>query len=96
MDYYIHPSRVINGEDVFKLHDTYGLPLEMSAVIAIERNMVIDWGSFIQAAEKVKWNVESLKRRIKAACEDAGCNDDYMFRISEESLEILRGEPLDG
>ena len=33
---------VISGEDAFRLHDTYGFPLELTEEIAADRNIIVD------------------------------------------------------
>jgi alanyl-tRNA synthetase len=39
----------IHGEDVFKLYDTYGFPADLTADIARERNLKIDYNGFDMA-----------------------------------------------
>ncbi len=43
---------VIPGETVFKLYDTYGFPADLTADIARERNLVIDYDGFEAAMGK--------------------------------------------
>jgi alanyl-tRNA synthetase len=45
-------SEVIPGETVFKLYDTYGFPADLTADIARERNLVIDYDGFEAAMSK--------------------------------------------
>ncbi len=40
------PDKTIAGEDVFKLYDTYGFPLDLTADIARERGLKIDQAGF--------------------------------------------------
>jgi alanyl-tRNA synthetase len=42
----------LTGEDVFKLHDTYGFPPELTAEIAREKGLSIDWEGFQAEMEK--------------------------------------------
>ncbi len=42
---------VIPGEVVFKLYDTYGFPVDLTADIARERNLTIDEGGYAEAME---------------------------------------------
>ncbi|MBS0614919.1 MAG: alanine--tRNA ligase [Proteobacteria bacterium] len=44
-------SRVIPGEVVFKLYDTYGFPLDLTADVARERNLDVDRTGFEAAME---------------------------------------------
>lgn len=45
-------SQIIPGDTVFKLYDTYGFPLDLTADIARERNLVIDYEAFETAMNK--------------------------------------------
>ena len=48
-------SQVISGEVVFKLHDTFGFPFDLTADIAREKNLTLDQKGFdICMAEQVK------------------------------------------
>lgn len=42
-------GNVIEGEDVFRLYDTYGFPVDLTADIARERNLTVDMQGFNQA-----------------------------------------------
>ena len=44
-----HPNQIINGNLVFKLHDTYGFPYDLTADIAREKNLEIDKAGFDRA-----------------------------------------------
>jgi alanyl-tRNA synthetase len=39
-------NKVFNGETAFKLHDTYGFPLDLTADICRERNVTVDEAAF--------------------------------------------------
>jgi len=39
-------TNIIPGEDVFRLYDTYGFPVDLTALIAEERGLVIDMNGF--------------------------------------------------
>ncbi|HVC31454.1 MAG TPA: alanine--tRNA ligase [Steroidobacteraceae bacterium] len=45
------PAKVIPGETVFKLYDTYGFPADLTADIARERGLTIDHAGFDAAME---------------------------------------------
>ena len=51
----LSPQRsVFNGETAFKLHDTYGFPLDLTADICRERNVTVDAIAFDAAMQRQK------------------------------------------
>jgi alanyl-tRNA synthetase len=44
----------ISGEDAFKLHDTYGFPLDLTQVMAEERGMTVDVEGFDRLMEEAR------------------------------------------
>ncbi len=47
-------QKVLSGEVAFKLHDTYGFPLDLSADVCRERGVTVDEAGFDAAMEKQK------------------------------------------
>jgi alanyl-tRNA synthetase len=45
-------DKTISGETVFKLYDTYGFPQDLTADIAREKDLEIDWEGFEKAMEE--------------------------------------------
>ncbi|HVS27671.1 MAG TPA: alanine--tRNA ligase [Burkholderiales bacterium] len=45
-------DRMLDGETVFKLYDTYGFPLDLTADIARERGITVDFAGFEEAMER--------------------------------------------
>ncbi|AKE52118.1 alanine--tRNA ligase [Kangiella geojedonensis] len=45
-------NKTISGETVFKLYDTYGFPQDLTADIAREKGLEIDWDGFEKAMEE--------------------------------------------
>ena len=61
-------GNTIKGEDVFRLYDTYGFPVDLTADIARERNMKVDMSGFNKA-------MAGQRQRARAASKfDAGVN----------------------
>jgi len=59
------PSRTIAGEDVFRLYDTYGFPVDLTAVMARERDLSVDEAGFEKA-------MEAQRERSRAGADFAG------------------------
>src|SRR5574337_880945 len=45
-------GKAIPGEDAFRLYDTYGFPVDLTADIARERGMAVDMAGFEHAMER--------------------------------------------
>jgi len=45
-------DKVINGEDAFQLYDTYGFPLDLTQLMAQERNLKVDTARFSELMEQ--------------------------------------------
>ena len=44
----------IQGEDAFKLHDTYGFPIDLTQIMAEEKGLTIDLGEYERLMEEAK------------------------------------------
>jgi len=61
---------IINGEDVFKLRDTYGFPYDLIEIMAAERGLKLDKDGFDRAMERQREKSKSdlgLKRIVVTA-----------------------------
>lgn len=47
-------SKILSGDDVFELNDTYGFPIDLTALIAREKGMDIDESGFNKALQEQK------------------------------------------
>ncbi len=52
-------NTTFNGETAFKLHDTYGFPLDLTADICRERNVTVDSAAFDKAMSRQKEQARS-------------------------------------
>ncbi len=100
-------ERTISGEDVFRLYDTFGFPLEMTQDVARERGLSIDTDGFEQAmaAQRARARgtqvfaaVESDRRYATLIAE--GLSSEFLgyskVRARGKILALLaNGEPLD-
>lgn len=62
----------INGEDAFKLYDTFGFPLELTVEIAAEKGIKVDTDGFNAA-------MKEQKERAKAATQKISLTDDLVY-----------------
>ena len=58
---------IFNGETAFKLHDTYGFPLDLTADICRERNVKVDTAAFDDAMARQKDQARSAGKFKMAA-----------------------------
>ncbi|MBU0688677.1 MAG: alanine--tRNA ligase [Gammaproteobacteria bacterium] len=66
-------DKVFNGETAFKLHDTYGFPLDLTADICRERDMTVDDKAFNAAMARQKDQARAAgKFKMAANLEYAG------------------------
>ncbi len=65
-------SKVIDGENAFKLYDTFGFPLELTMEIAAEKGVTVDKDGFNDEMKK-------QKERAKAAAHKISLTDDLVY-----------------
>ena len=65
-------SKVIDGENAFKLYDTFGFPLELTIEIAAEKGVKVDKDGFNEEMKK-------QKERAKAAAHKISLTDDLVY-----------------
>ncbi|HEY6093989.1 MAG TPA: alanine--tRNA ligase [Gallionellaceae bacterium] len=71
-------NTVFNGETAFKLHDTFGFPLDLTADICRERNMTVDDAAFTAAMARQKEQARAAgKFKMAANLEYAGPNTTF-------------------
>ncbi|HJR12729.1 MAG TPA: alanine--tRNA ligase [Rhodanobacteraceae bacterium] len=56
------PGTTIPGEDAFRLYDTYGFPVDLTADIARERGMAVDMAGFERAMEAQRERARAASR----------------------------------
>ncbi len=71
--------KVLPGEVAFKLHDTYGFPLDLSADVCRERNLTVDEAGFAAAMEKQKSQARAAgKFKMDKALEYTGAGNAFV------------------
>jgi len=94
-------AKVFNGETAFKLHDTFGFPLDLTADICRERNVSVDSVAFDAAMARQKQQArEAGKFKMAAALDYAGpASVFYGYEMLERPAKILAlykdGTPAD-
>jgi alanyl-tRNA synthetase len=56
---------IVHGEEVFKLFDTSGLPLDIVFMELKDRGYMPDWRSFYSAAENHGWKPKTIISRLR-------------------------------
>lgn len=81
---------VISGDDVFKLYDTYGFPVDLTNVMAREQGFTIDEARFNELMNEQKERArKSTKEKQSAAVASIDKLDD--FNLSSTSPTIFTG-----
>lgn len=82
---------VFNGETAFKLHDTYGFPLDLTADICRERNITVDNAAFDAAMTRQKEQARSAgKFKMATNLDYSGANTDFKgYDTLETSAKVL-------
>ncbi|HQO17382.1 MAG TPA: alanine--tRNA ligase, partial [Methylotenera sp.] len=84
-------KEVFNGETAFKLHDTYGFPLDLTADICRERNVTVDTAAFDAAMARQKEQARSAgKFKMATNLEYSGANTDFKgYDTLEANAKVL-------
>ncbi len=70
----------ISGEDAFRLYDTYGFPIDLTALMAAERGLKVDTNAYEQL-------MEGARRRSRAA----GRTGEEAPGLDDEAIAFLNG-----
>ena len=71
--------KVLPGEVAFKLHDTYGFPLDLSADVCRERGLSVDEAGFAAAMNKQKSQARAAgKFKMDKALDYSGAGNDFV------------------
>ena len=72
-------ARLLDGETVFLLYDTYGFPVDLTADICRERGIAVDHAGFEQAMERQREQARAAgKFRMAAGVEYAGAKTRFV------------------
>jgi alanyl-tRNA synthetase len=81
----------VSGEDAFKLHDTYGFPIDLTTEIASERGAPVDIAGFDELMEE-----QRLRSSAGAGAQErVGAKQEVIRQLSEEPTEFTGYERLE-
>ena len=105
LDHITMTSGKISGEQAFILYDTYGFPLDLTELIARERNMPVDVEGFQEAMERQRrLSREAQKREIisvsdasevENATQFIGYDSENLSDFKTKLTAIVEGEDCD-
>ncbi len=78
-------EKTVPGDDVFKLYDTYGFPVDLTRVIAGEKGLDIDMDGFEKAMEAQR---ERARASARFNAEEVQSND-WVIMSDEEDSEFI-------
>ncbi|XAH25898.1 alanine--tRNA ligase [Xylophilus sp. GW821-FHT01B05] len=83
--------KTLPGEVAFKLHDTYGFPLDLSADVCRERDVAVDEAGFNAAMEKQKSQARAAgKFKMDRALDYSGAGNAFTgYDKLEESAQVV-------
>ncbi|MES2363613.1 MAG: alanine--tRNA ligase [Pseudomonadota bacterium] len=84
-------AKVLPGEVAFKLHDTYGFPLDLSADVCRERGVEVDEAGFRAAMDKQKNQARAAgKFKMDRALEYTGAGNTFTgYQLLEEPARVV-------
>ena len=89
--------KVLPGEVAFKLHDTYGFPLDLSADVCRERGLSVDEAGFAAAMEKQKSQARAAgKFKMDKALDYTGAGNTFVGYDDLKATSKVVAVYLDG
>jgi len=80
-------SKIIPGETIFKLYDTYGFPFDLTGDIARERNLELDSEGFEKAMEAQRERARAAGKFEAVSSDDLGIEGATVFSGYEHLLD---------
>ena len=84
-------NKILAGDVAFKLHDTYGFPLDLTNDVCRERSVTVDEAGFNAAMERQKSQARAAgKFRMDKALEYSGASNKFLgYEESKCSAQVL-------
>ncbi len=91
LDAALADTKVLPGEVAFKLHDTYGFPLDLSADVCRERGLSVDEAGFNAAMDKQKAQARAAgKFKMDKALDYSGAGHAFTgYSLLEEPAKVV-------
>jgi alanyl-tRNA synthetase len=90
-------AKVLPGEVAFKLHDTYGFPLDLSADVCRERDLSVDEAGFTAAMERQKAQARAAgKFKMDRALEYTGAGNNFVGYDDLQAIAKVLALYVDG
>ena len=90
-------AKVLSGDVAFKLHDTYGFPLDLSADVCRERDVAVDEVGFNAAMDKQKSQARAAgKFKMDKALDYTGAGNEFVGYDKLESATKVLAIYVDG
>ncbi|WP_027407906.1 alanine--tRNA ligase [Anoxybacteroides tepidamans] len=83
-------SSVISGEDVFRLYDTYGFPVELTEEYAAEEGMTVDHAGFEQEMERQRERARAARQEADSMQVQGGVLGDIKVESQFVGYDQLR------
>ena len=83
-------EKLIPGEDVFKLYDTYGFPVDLTNIMAIEKGFSIDEVKFNELMSQQKDRAREASKE-KFSSVNVSLNDTKGFQFSNNEPTVFTG-----
>ena len=97
LDAALENTQVLPGDVAFKLHDTYGFPLDLSADVCRERGLTVDEAGFDAAMDRQKSQARAAgKFRMDKALEYSGAGNAFVGYDSLTQTSRVVALYLDG
>ncbi|MDP9295808.1 MAG: alanine--tRNA ligase, partial [Actinomycetota bacterium] len=95
-------GRTFSGDDAFKLHDTFGFPRELTAELAAEAGLDVDWTRFDELMDEQRERARGAVRRTEPGGDVAGMEPTEFVGYQQLEADVRiqrvlddRGAPVD-
>jgi alanyl-tRNA synthetase len=85
----------ISGDDAFKLHDTYGFPLELTRELASERGLAVDEDEFTQLMAEQRARSKTKTAEVAISLDGSRPTEFVGYETTEVLTAIVAYEGLD-